>query len=1602
MTAPTRVQAVPELSIYSDTLRDDMTSVAMNDDGSCVAVGRASSRDRANGGRLGTVTVYTRNDGAELLRTSPDGWAMRGSSISHYPWSAHPQINARTGQSVAVNHMCTMVALGAPKALRWQSDPTKPPGAFKVYVYNPVTNHWDPRRVRYPGQYDGTTPPTPERMLMGQSIAMSQTGEFVAISGRFGDTESGRVYDGLIEVYRYDGSEYTFHQQIVGESYGDWDRPLLGSQIAFDAAGTVLAVAVPYHQDDPQTTCASVDWKTRLSTQPAGGCEAPPGHVRFYGRNSTGGWEEQHRISTPGNAASFGLQMAMDAAGLNVVVSTRDGGAVFYSRSSILVPFELDGYFDVLDDPRPYGTEDTVVTVSYGLRRLAMSSNGHVVVLGSPFYSGEGTSENDEALGFVGVLRVFAKWPSDPSPSWVEISRTYGHDKSMLGYAVALSGDGTHVFAIQNDPDMSPSYPYPHSLVSDHPFRVAKRYDIVSDPCVCASQVLQRIVEDPPRLSHPVPLLNAADPAESCNGIYYDDEDAGYVVINGGVVYSTGTCSPCGGQAPVVLAKGHVWAPLNCSAPPDYWPADSSGTCLDLLSTRRVAGLHASACNLDRLAPPPAPVAPPPPPLPPVPALPMTPPRLNAGDADDMCVALAASFQPLLDGSDPEPPVVSGALRDPDADKCDTMAYYQKHMVGCPRDVEPLSWDFFRAGPSVDCNTTVWDVCGPKTSSDDVSLSIHWCGETAATGDPSPCGQSWDAFGLHTFTIAQVYAFLDSCTGDAPTCASDYASYMATLNASPPPPTTYHDYVAALNPIAHPYGVSGDDQCVSSSLDLARITDASTCQAAAASLDVSFCASPLRLPPGTKPPKTVYATSRAHFDRFGYGEVVYEPPWTVQPQFDPEVPPMGTMATTRDGAHVAVAMQRRVPTESTGIEEFVTYVGRGSTGEITREIQLTLETVLVNAPGGPQDFYCPTVDGEALCLFGSALDVKPLQNGGARVAIGIPKVRRRSNGYEGAVAIVDVVPDNEPVVTVLLAPLTFGSADTMNTISYEWRDSPMTRMLGYNLALSSHGEHLALYGQLRDTETSGGIVMYDVQAAEVYDSTDKMDGVGRDCLAWSKDDTISSSNTEALLYSMVGISSSTGLDCPPLITELDKQPLACAPELAYEQRTHRSEMNEERGDGDGRPFRIYRHPTLVPYDRHESEIQYKTREVTEAWTDDTTFKRHGYHFGYSCALSADGLSGVAGAAHGVVAFKTETYTYGDYTAVRNPFDRSDANNRRMESVMIDRLDTPGSVDWAAHHVGVGRPEGMEVVAVDISEDGTHVAALVREFHVARVADGGGTRQAASAFVLPLDPSYPLFRRDKGLVHVTSQVRFGIDTMRDLSPHREHAPTAGLAFVAGDGGALKLRVSTDGRRYRTPVTLANAAEEAALNPCAPMQGGLCAGGVFGVLDVLVPGDGVETERTSCWYDADASPATVWFGSDAHLPSSIKRVCGFEVVMTPPPSPPPSPPPPSPSPPPPSPPPPSPSPPPPSPSPPPPSPSPPPPSPPPPSPPPPSPPPPVPPPPVAPSPPSTKPSAAAELGEPSVPRAPLSKKGFEVGRAGFRSTRRRKSTKTGERV
>ena len=51
---------------------------------------------------------------------------------------------------------------------------------------------------------------------------------------------------------------------------------------------------------------------------------------------------------------------------------------------------------------------------------------------------------------------------------------------------------------------------------------------------------------------------------------------------------------------------------------------------------------------------------------------------------------------------------------------------------------------------------------------------------------------------------------------------------------------------------------------------------------------------------------------------------------------------------------------------------------------------------------------------------------------------------------------------------------------------------------------------------------------------------------------------------------------------------------------------------------------------------------------------------------------------------------------------------------------------------------------------------------------------------------------------------------------------------------------------------------------------------------------------------------------------------------------------------------------------------------------------------------PSPPSAKPSAAAELGEPSVPRAPLSKKGFEVGRAGFRSTRRRKSTKTGERV
>ena len=245
-------------------------SIAMNSDGSIIAIGAA--KNASNGNRSGHVRIWQRDtnatigwtqigqdiigesssDNSKNVALSSDGHtvaigAYANEGTTQYSTSGHVRVWKYDGTSwnqigqdidgvdstdyfggynVALSSDGTIVAAGSPRHDNYK-------GHVRVFLYNGV-DAWNQLGPDIDGPTDATSP------MAGYGVALSSDGTIVAVGG---SPNSG--YVGSVSVYQYDnpgstgGSWNPLGNAILGDEAGsDWGR-----YVALSSDGTILAAS---------------------------------------------------------------------------------------------------------------------------------------------------------------------------------------------------------------------------------------------------------------------------------------------------------------------------------------------------------------------------------------------------------------------------------------------------------------------------------------------------------------------------------------------------------------------------------------------------------------------------------------------------------------------------------------------------------------------------------------------------------------------------------------------------------------------------------------------------------------------------------------------------------------------------------------------------------------------------------------------------------------------------------------------------------------------------------------------------------------------------------------------------------------------------------------------------------------------------------------------------------------------------------------------------------------------------------------------------------------------------------------------------------------
>lgn len=300
----------------------------------------------------------------------------------------------RSGSSVSLSAEGNVVAIGAPL----NDGNGNRAGHVRVYQY--IAGAWT--------QVGDDIDSEAEEDQSGVSVSISADGTIVAIGASLND--GGALDGGHVRVFQnVEGTWTQLGEDIDGEGEGDQS----GWSLSLSADGHVVAIGAPSNtgSDDPLSGYLG-------------------GHVRVF-QYTEGAWTQiGDDIDGEADGDMSGWSVALSADG-NVVAS----GAIFNGGNGNYAGhvrvFENNGgnWIQVGDDIDGEAAEDQCGT------SVALSADGSVVAIGSPFNSGD----QDDA----GHVRVF----QNNSGTWTQVGgNIYGEDNfDYSGTSLSLSANGNVV-----------------------------------------------------------------------------------------------------------------------------------------------------------------------------------------------------------------------------------------------------------------------------------------------------------------------------------------------------------------------------------------------------------------------------------------------------------------------------------------------------------------------------------------------------------------------------------------------------------------------------------------------------------------------------------------------------------------------------------------------------------------------------------------------------------------------------------------------------------------------------------------------------------------------------------------------------------------------------------------------------------------------------------------------------------------------------------------------------------------------------------------------------------------------------------------------------
>jgi len=317
-------------------------------------------------------------------------WAQVGDQINGKAF------NDRGGESVAISSDGSRVAIGAP----WNDENGNNAGQVGIYdwsgtawvqvgadIYGEAADNW---------------------MGWLYSLALNSDGSRVAIGARYNDANGNLA--GHVRIYEWNETAWVqVGANIDGEAAGDQS----GSSIALSSDGSRVAIGA---------------WLND------GGGGQYVGHVRIYDWSETAWVQVGTDIDGEADEDGSGYSLALSGDGYHVAIGSPYNNASGYQAGHVRI-YE---WSEIALDWVQVGADiDGEAAGDQSSTSVSISSDGSRVAIGAPFNDGNGSN--------TGHVRIY-EW-SEIALDWEQVGEDiYGEAASdASGYAVALSSDGSRV-----------------------------------------------------------------------------------------------------------------------------------------------------------------------------------------------------------------------------------------------------------------------------------------------------------------------------------------------------------------------------------------------------------------------------------------------------------------------------------------------------------------------------------------------------------------------------------------------------------------------------------------------------------------------------------------------------------------------------------------------------------------------------------------------------------------------------------------------------------------------------------------------------------------------------------------------------------------------------------------------------------------------------------------------------------------------------------------------------------------------------------------------------------------------------------------------------